>query len=100
MTRLLELMTPLSQLDPTIMDYVDSDGISKHLIKILGVPATAVRGDREVQQLRAQRQQQQQEQMEQMQLMQTAEAAGNAAPMVRALEDSDTTLEEIVGDDT
>ena len=48
MTRLLELMTPLSQLDPGIMDYVDSDGISKHLIKILGVPATAIRGDREV----------------------------------------------------
>jgi len=96
MTRLLELMTPLSQLDPGIMDYVDSDGISKHLIKILGVPATAVRGDREVQQLRAQRQQQQQEQMEQMQLMQTAEAAGNAAPMVRALDDTGTTLDEVL----
>ena len=27
MTRLLELMTPLSQLDPSIMDYVDSDGM-------------------------------------------------------------------------
>ena len=98
MTRLLELMTPLSQLDPGIMDYVDSDGISKHLIKILGVPATAVRGDREVAMMRAQRQEQQAEQAEQMQLMQTAEAAGNAAPMVRAVEGSGVTLDEVIGE--
>lgn len=89
MTRLLELMTPLSQLDPGIMDYIDSDGISKHLIKVLGVPATAVRGDREVTVIRNQRQAQQQEMMEQQQLMQTAEAAGNAAPMVRAIDASE-----------
>ena len=98
MTRLLELMTPLSQLDPGIMDYVDSDGISKHLIKILGVPATAVRGDREVAMMRAQRQEQEAEQAEQMQLMQTAEAAGNAAPMVRAVEGSGVTLDEVIGE--
>ena len=86
MTRLLELMTPLSQLDPGIMDYIDSDGISKHLIKVLGVPATAVRGDREVTIIRNQSQAQQQQMMEQEQLMQTAEAAGNVAPMVRAID--------------
>ena len=86
MTRLLELMGPLTQLDPTIMDYVDSDGISKHLIKILGVPAAAVRGDREVALLRADREAQQQAAAEQAELMQTAEAAGNAAPMVRAID--------------
>ena len=86
MTRLLELMTPLSQLDPSIMDYVDSDGISRHLIKILSVPAMAVRGDQEVAVLRAQRAQQQAAMAEQQQLMQTAEAAGNAAPMVRAID--------------
>jgi hypothetical protein len=85
MTRLLELMTPLSQLDPGIMDYVDSDGISKHLIKILGVPATAIRGDREVAMIRAQRQEQQAQATEQAELMQGAEAAGNAAPALRAL---------------
>jgi hypothetical protein len=91
MTRLLELMTPLSQLDPSIMDYVDSDGISRHLIKILSVPATAVRGDQEVAVLRAQRAQQQAAMAEQQQLMQTAEAAGNAAPMVRAIDAGDAT---------
>jgi hypothetical protein len=86
MTRLLELMTPLSQLDPSIMDYVDSDGISKHLIKILGVPASAVRGEREVSIMRAERAEQQAAMAEQQQLMQQAEAAGNAAPMVRAID--------------
>ena len=86
MTRLLELMGPLTQLDPSILDYVDSDGISKHLIKILGVPAAAVRGDREVALLRAQRAQQQQAAAEQAELVETAEAAGNAAPMVRAID--------------
>jgi len=86
MTRLLELMTPLSQLDPSIMDYVDSDGISKHLIKILGVPASAVRGEREVSIMRAERAEQQAAMAEQQELMQQAEAAGNAAPMVRAID--------------
>ena len=38
MTWLLKLMTPLSQLDSGIMDYAGSDGISKHLTKILGGP--------------------------------------------------------------
>jgi hypothetical protein len=37
MTRLLELMMPLTQLDPSIMDYIDADGVSKHLIKTLAI---------------------------------------------------------------
>lgn len=86
MTRLLELMAPLSQLNPEIMDYIDADGISKHLIKILGVPATAVRGDREVAMMREEKAEAQQAAAEQQELMQGAEAAGNAAPMLRALQ--------------
>ena len=48
--------------------------------------------------MRAQRQEQEAEQAEQMQLMQTAEAAGNAAPMVRAVEGSGVTLDEVIGE--
>jgi hypothetical protein len=48
-----------------------------------------VRGDQEVAILRAQRQEQQAAMAEQQQLMQTAEAAGNAAPMVRAIDASE-----------
>ena len=86
MTRLLELMAPLSQLNPEIMDYIDADGISKHLIKILGVPATAVRGDREVAMMREEKAEAQQAAQQQQELMQGAEAAGTAAPMLRALQ--------------
>ena len=85
MTRLLELMMPLTQLDPGIMDYIDADGISKHLIKILAVPATAVRGDREVALKRQERQEQQQQAAEAQEDMQAAQAAGQAAPMIQAL---------------
>lgn len=85
MTRLLELMSPLAQLDPAIFDYVDSNGISKHLIKILGVPATAVRGDREVALLRQQRAEAQAAAQEQAELLDTAKAAGEAAPFLQAV---------------
>ena len=67
------------------MDYIDADGISKHLIKILAVPATAVRGDREVALKRQERQEQQQQAAEAQEDMQTAQAAGQAAPMIQAL---------------
>ena len=85
-TRLLELMGPLSQLAPEIMDYVDADGIAKHMIKILGVPATAVRSAQQVALIREQKAQAAAEMAEQQELMQTAEAAGNAAPMLRAIQ--------------
>jgi hypothetical protein len=86
MTRLLELMSPLSQLAPEIMDYIDADGIAKHLIKILGVPATAVRGAQQVAIIREQKAEAAAAAAEQQELMQTAEAAGNAAPMLRAIQ--------------
>lgn len=86
MTRLLELMAPLSELNPEIMDHIDADGISKHLIKILGVPATAVRSASEVAAMREEKAQAAAEQAEQQEIMQTAQAAGEAAPMLKALE--------------
>jgi len=84
MQRLMELMMPLTQLDPAIMDHIDTDGLSKHLIKVLAVPATAIRGDMEVMQIRQQRQQAQAAAAQQQELMQTAEAAGQVAPFVQA----------------
>ncbi len=87
MQRLMELMMPLTQLDPAIMDHIDTDGLSKHLIKVLAVPATAIRGDMEVMQLREQRQQAEAAAAQQQELMQTAEAAGQVAPFVQATKD-------------
>jgi len=82
--RMLELFTPLSQIDPTSMDYIDIDGMAKYLLKTLSVPATTIRGDEEVMMLRQQRQQAQQEQAQNQETMQYMEAAGQAAPALKA----------------
>jgi len=83
--RLLELMQPLVSVDPSIIDYLDSDGLTKHMVKALSVPATAIRGDEEVAQIRQRRAAAQQQQAEMMQAQQAAESAGNAAPALRAV---------------
>lgn len=84
--RMLELFTPLSQIDPSAMDYIDIDGMSKYLLKVLAVPATTIRGSEQVEQIRQQRAAQQQQMMEQQQAIQTAEAAGAAAPALKAMQ--------------
>jgi hypothetical protein len=86
MVRMLELLQPLMALDPAIVDHIDADGLAKHLIKVLGIPASVTRGEREVAAIRAQRQQQQQQQAAMQEAMQVAEAAGNAAPAVKAVD--------------
>lgn len=83
--RMVELTQPLSQIDPSVMDYVDMDGLVKHLIKVLSIPAVAVRGDEQVAQLRQQRQEAQQQQAEAMAQQQQMEAMGKAAPMMQAM---------------
>jgi hypothetical protein len=85
--RMLEMMQPLMALDPSIMDWIDMDGLAKHAIKVLGIPASVVRGSDEVELSRAQRAEQQQAQQQQMEMMQAAEGAGKAAPAMKALND-------------
>ena len=85
--RLLEMMQPMVQLDPSILDNVDADGFVKHLIRVLSVPATAVRGEEEIARIRRQRAAEQQQQQQMMQSMQAAQAAGEAAPFIRAVTD-------------
>jgi hypothetical protein len=82
--RMIELFSPLSQIDPAAMDYIDIDGMSKYLLRMLSVPATTIRGDEQVAAIREQRQQQQAEAMQNQQTMQFMEAAGQAAPALRA----------------
>jgi hypothetical protein len=77
---------PLSQIDPAAMDYIDIDGMSKYLLKVLGVPATTIRGNDQVAEIRAERQEAQAAVEEQQQAVQLMEAAGQAAPAYRALE--------------
>lgn len=86
--QLFQFLAPLMQIDPSVVDYIDLDGLASHIIKVTNVPATVVRGQNEVAQLRAQRQQQMQQQQQMEQQAMTAEAAGNAAPALRAVEDA------------
>ena len=82
--RMLELFGPLAQLDQSALDYIDVDGMSKYLLRMLSVPATTVRGEEQVAQIRQERAEQQQQMAEQQEAIQAAEAAGAAAPMIRA----------------
>ena len=83
--RMFELLMPLTQVDQAVLDYMDTDGMVKHLIKVLGVPASTVRGEQEVYQKRVERQQQQAQAQQMAQAQQIAETAGAAAPMAKAL---------------
>jgi len=85
MTQLLELLGPVGQIEPTVFDYIDFDGVTQHLIKILGIPATAVSSEQQIQNKRQERAAQQQQMMEAQQMAEQAQAAGNAAPMVAAI---------------
>ena len=85
--RMLEMMQPLTALDPTIMDWIDMDGLAKHAIKVLGIPASIMRGADEVELARQERAAAQQAQEEQMMMMQMAESAGKAAPAMQAMND-------------
>lgn len=51
----------LAQMDPTVIDNINSDGIAKHTAKILGVPEEAIRSDRAMEEMRTARQQAQQQ---------------------------------------
>jgi hypothetical protein len=65
----------LAQLDPEVIDNINSDGIARHTAKILGVPEVAVANQDEIEQTRAARQQAQQQQ----QALESANMAADAA---------------------
>ena len=80
----LELFGSISQLAP-VQDYIDEEGLIKQIIRITGLPARMIRGDKEVKMMREQRAAAQAQQMQMMQAMQEAKVAKDAAPMVREL---------------
>ena len=78
----LEILMPLSQSIP-VADHIDADGLVKHVTEALGVPKTALRSEREVQQVREERAAQQQQQMEMMQEQQEIQNVGQLAQASR-----------------
>ncbi len=85
----LELFGNISQLAPQTLDYIDPPGLIKNLIKILGLPATMIRSDEEVQQLAEEKAEAQQQQAEMQQQMAESEMARNVAPAVQAVSNAE-----------
>ncbi len=95
--QMFEFLGPLMNLDPSIVDYLDMDGLAKHVIKVTGTPAVVVRGEGEVAELREQRAAQQAQQQEMMQMQQLAQSAGQAAPALKEVREGGLdALEEAV----
>ena len=93
--QLVEILMPLMQLDPNVVDFLDMDGLAKHIIRVTGVPAEVVRGEGEIAEIRENKAAMQEQQQQMDSVSQMAEAAGNAAPAVRAA--TDPSMAEAVG---
>jgi hypothetical protein len=89
-------LMPLMQLDQSVADYLDTDGLAKHVIKVTGTPATVVRGDGEVSGIREERALAQQAEAEMMAAQQMAETAGAAAPAVRAVDEAGEDIQSAI----
>ena len=95
--QMIEFLMPLMQLDQGVADYLDMDGLAKHIIKVTGTPATVVRGEGEVSGIRENRAAAMQQEQELMAAQQVASAAGEAAPALRAVDETEIGQELIEG---
>ena len=70
-----------------VMDYIDENGFIKQIIDILGLPASMIKSDAQVQQIRQERAAEQQQQMEMQQQLAESQMAKNAAPLAKVVQD-------------
>ena len=82
----LEIFGSMAQALP-VMDYIDDNGMVKQIIEILGLPAKVIKSDAEVAQIREERAANEQAQMEQQQLLTETQAAKQAAPLAKVVQD-------------
>ena len=83
--RMFEILNPLMQIDPSVFDYLDMDGLVQFVTRTVGVPASVLRADGEVRRMREERAKAQAQQQQMAQVTQAAEAAGAAAPALKAV---------------
>jgi len=95
--QMIEFLMPLMQLDQGVADYLDMDGLARHIIKVTGTPAAVVRGEGEVSGIRENRAAAMQAEQEMMAAQQMASAAGEAAPALRAVDETEIGQELIEG---
>ncbi len=87
-TRGIEILGSLANVAP-VFDYINFDALVKHVADLVGVPQKVLKLQSQVNAEReeaAQAAQQQQQMAEQQEALQTAEAAGKAAPALKALQ--------------
>ena len=95
--QMIEFLMPLMNLDPSVIDYLDMDGLANHIIKVTNTPAAVVRGQGQVANVREERAAQQAQQAQMQMAMQTAEAAGQAAPAVKEAREAGVDLSVLQG---
>jgi len=83
--RMFEILNPLAQLDPGIFDYIDMDGLVRFITRTIGVPASVLRSEGQVLNMREERAQAAEAQAQLDQASQVADAAGRAAPALKAV---------------
>ena len=81
----IEIFGTMQNIAP-VFDYIDVDGLVSHIQDVLGLPAKIMKSKGEVKAIQQQKQQAQMEQMQLQQAQQIAEAAGKAAPALKANE--------------
>ena len=81
----IEIFGTMQNIAP-VFDYIDIDGLVSHIQDVLGLPAKIMKSKGEVKAIQQQKQQAQMEQMQLQQAQQIAEAAGKAAPALKANE--------------
>jgi hypothetical protein len=89
--RCFQLVLPLVQADPEILDNYDLDATARVITKNTGAPAIIIRSQDKVDKMRADRRAQQAQAQQQQQVGEAAKAAGSAAPALKALVDAGKT---------
>jgi hypothetical protein len=83
--RTMEMIGPLSNQLP-VMDHIDPDMLVRHITDVLGVPRKVLRSNDEITQVREERQKAEAEVRQPKEVMEAAQAAGQAAPMLKQLQ--------------
>jgi LAS superfamily LD-carboxypeptidase LdcB len=79
----MNVIGPMVQLQPEIMDNVNGDQALRYVSKAYGLPEQMLRPFDDVVQTRVERQEQQQQQQQMAEAQQAAEIANKAAPLMQ-----------------
>lgn len=83
--RLFELLAPIASVDAGVFDHLDVDGLVRHMLKTLSIPASVTKGEGEVSLARDERAAQEEMMMQMQQAQQTAQSLGAVAPAIKAI---------------